>query len=503
MGWIRTSLRRLREERATALALAVLMLVTAFVAGAAPRVLAGVARDALRSEVAQARVPARNVQLIEERRVRADERGPFLGVETLGERREEQIPNSVRGLFVDRAYVVDTPRWSVISDTLPRSTVAFRFQPGAEERIRFIDGRLPSGATRTIEVPALLQPSSSRASASAAGDAPAHGIRGRAADRIGRHPAGRRRRHDRAQIDATDRLARGHEDRAAIEIVGTYEVTNPADLFWLDDQSLARPTVREIFVGERLFDATAFLSSEAYPALMDVTEESRCRCRTRGVSTSTRSASTPTRSTRCWWTCAGSETLFRHHWRRRPSRRPAADGFGADRRHAAGPLAIRRGTAGRRRGRAGSRRGQPLRSSHPSPRSAAARHSPYGGSRRVVRPRRRDDAGRGDALALPAAAIAAGASFAFLPVGRPEPTAIAVVRWSRSQSSCCSPRSCGPRRRRRSDGRATPRSFDGSAPAGSRSRRSSSAWRPSAPTCSASAACGSWAAPARSARRTR
>lgn len=276
MGWIRTSLRRLREERATALALAALLLVTALVAGAAPRVLAGVAQDALRAEVARAQVPARNVQLIEERRVRADGRGPFLGVETLGERREERIPNSVRALFVDRAFVVDTARWSVISDTLPRSTIAFRFQPGAEERIRVVDGRLPGGPTRTIEVPAPNQPEPEPGAPPeppamlrltvfeiALPVASADVLQVAVGDTI------------ELLIDATDRLARGHEDRAAVEIVGIYEVTDPADAFWLDDQVLARPAVREISSENAFFDATALLSPESYQALMLLTEESQ------------------------------------------------------------------------------------------------------------------------------------------------------------------------------------------------------------------------------------
>jgi putative ABC transport system permease protein len=275
MGWLRTSLRRLREERATALAFAALLLVTALVAGVAPRVLAGVARDALHESVSRAQAPARNVQLIEERRVPADGRGPFFGVETMGERREERIPESVRALFVDRAIVVDTARWSVISDTLPRSTIAFRFQPGAEERVRVVDGRLPTGATRTIEVPDPSQPEPEPGEPPgppavirltvlevALPAASADTLQVSVGDTI------------ELQIDASDRLARGHEDRAAIDVVGVYEVIDPADDFWLDDQALARPTVREISSENAFFDATALLSPDSYPALMLLTKES-------------------------------------------------------------------------------------------------------------------------------------------------------------------------------------------------------------------------------------
>ena len=54
MGWTRLALRRLRDDRAATLGLALLVLVTAFLAALAPRVIAGLADSAVQTEVASA-----------------------------------------------------------------------------------------------------------------------------------------------------------------------------------------------------------------------------------------------------------------------------------------------------------------------------------------------------------------------------------------------------------------------------------------------------------------
>jgi putative ABC transport system permease protein len=279
MGWLRISLRRLGDERSTALALVCLVLGTAFVAAAAPRALGVIARDALRAEISAAQAPARNITLIEERRVFARTANPLLNVETLGERREERIPEAVRALFVARRVLVDTPRWSVLSATLPRSTIAFRIQPGAADRVRVIEGTLPTASTRTIAVPA---PDPGPTPEPPPGEPPpppptieltvlevALSVASADLLQVGVGDVVELR------VDATDRLARGHEDPVAIEVVATFQVLDPADDFWLADQALVEPSVREISSENAFFDATALLAPDAYPVLMAVTEPSQ------------------------------------------------------------------------------------------------------------------------------------------------------------------------------------------------------------------------------------
>ena len=53
MAWLVASLRRLRDERATTVALVALVFVTALVFAAAPRLFEGIADDAVQTQVAR------------------------------------------------------------------------------------------------------------------------------------------------------------------------------------------------------------------------------------------------------------------------------------------------------------------------------------------------------------------------------------------------------------------------------------------------------------------
>ncbi len=67
--WIGTALRRLRDERLSALGLAVFVFVTAFAAAAAPRLVDRMATDALLATVARELPAARNIQWQREARI--------------------------------------------------------------------------------------------------------------------------------------------------------------------------------------------------------------------------------------------------------------------------------------------------------------------------------------------------------------------------------------------------------------------------------------------------
>lgn len=261
MAWILSSLRRLRQDRAPAFGLAVLALVTAFAFALAPRVLDRVADEALRNEVAAARPAARNIRLIEERRIVP--RDGVEAVRAVGERLETRLPARVRALLSDRGFVVESPRWLVRDASLPRSTIRLRWHPGVESRLRLVEGAFPTGATATMDAPGTdgEEPVTLRVLEAALPAAAAELLRVAVGDRI------------ELLVDATDRLAIGHRDRVAIDIVGIYETRDETDEYWLDDLPLTRPSVREINSENAFFDATALLAPESYPVLVDVTRE--------------------------------------------------------------------------------------------------------------------------------------------------------------------------------------------------------------------------------------
>lgn len=260
------AVRRFRDGRVALLGLAVLVLVTAACAAAAPRLLDRFADDALRGAVAGASPFDRNVQLVQERRYEADGGDdPMANVAEAGERLEAQMPAGVPALFGRRVYVVDTFRWSIVNDTPDPSFLRLRIQQGAEDEIRIVEGRAPTAATRTVvedrpdpeddlEI-TVLEVALSVESLDAIGMAVGDTIR--------------------LTPDENDRLVGrgGVPEESAVDIVGVFEVADPAAEYWLGDSALVRPSIRSIDrrSDARLYDLTALIPASAYPELLAAT----------------------------------------------------------------------------------------------------------------------------------------------------------------------------------------------------------------------------------------
>ncbi len=258
MAWLRTSLSRLRDTPAPTLGLALLTLATAFVCASLPRVLARDEDDVLRADVRAAPFSVRNLQLTQAARIGASADGGLGVVQATGDGLQEGLPGPVRTLVVARQTVVDTPRFTASNRKLDLTTVRLRFQPGAEERVRLVDGRLPTSASRAVARPGGGEPlvavevalpvASARVLQAAVGDTLLLAVDG--TDPLSLVVRGAR------AIDAGGSMA--------IDIVGTYEVADEADTFWYGDTSLARPTIRSLSSVTQAQDATALAAPAAY-----------------------------------------------------------------------------------------------------------------------------------------------------------------------------------------------------------------------------------------------
>jgi putative ABC transport system permease protein len=245
MAWLLVALRRLRDERTTAIALAALVLVTATVFAAAPRVLETVADEAIRSEIGAARAVERSIELVEVRRIDPDPRGPMDGVRGAGERLEARIPPTIEALFHDRSMLADTPRFS--ADTFTLSTAILRFAPGASDRVVLVAGRAPvepSEASGAPGEPPTFEAMVSSRSAQEVGLS--------VGDTIG------------LEVDLSDPLADRQDDRFGLTIVGIYELTDPDDDWWLNDPTFSEPTKREPDPNTQFLDVSYLLAPAAY-----------------------------------------------------------------------------------------------------------------------------------------------------------------------------------------------------------------------------------------------
>ena len=137
-------LNRYRAEIVPMLLLALLVVVTAFLAAVGPRLFNRVADDGLRYDVERAQSVERNVEL--------GEIGTLVGgdgLDAVADRLpilQAELPDTMRGLIATSTYWAESANWSVVGPPRDFPTwVRFRFPEGVDERITYVDGRAPTG----------------------------------------------------------------------------------------------------------------------------------------------------------------------------------------------------------------------------------------------------------------------------------------------------------------------------------------------------------------------
>jgi putative ABC transport system permease protein len=253
MDWLLVSLRRFRVERATVIGLLLLVFATAFVFGVAPRILEGVADDALQTAITQASSAGRNIELVQQRRVDPGPDDPMGGIRVVGASLEGQLPDEIRRLVVGRAMVVETSRWGFGEPTPTIAAAYLRFQPEADEHLRLVEGTWPTGPAGPTEPgePALVfEGAVSTTSAEVIGASVGDVFR--------------------LSLDPSDRRNDGHVAGLEVRIAGIFEMPEPDEEFWLGEVWLDQPRSRPL--GDDVSsDVTILLPTEAYPAFIEAT----------------------------------------------------------------------------------------------------------------------------------------------------------------------------------------------------------------------------------------
>ena len=142
-------LNRYRAEIVPMLVLALVVVVTAFLAAAGPRLFNRVADDGLRYDVGRAKSIDRNLELGQIGNLSGG--SGLQSVADRGPELEAELPESVRELIADRTYHAESTSWAVYDPPREHPTwLRFRFPDGVEERITYVEGRPPTGETTTI-----------------------------------------------------------------------------------------------------------------------------------------------------------------------------------------------------------------------------------------------------------------------------------------------------------------------------------------------------------------
>lgn len=261
MAWISLALRRLRRDLAASIGLALLVLVTALVAAAAPRVLASRADQAVTEQVGAARSADRSIVLQERTVLQAVPQDPLAAVRDAGARLEATLPASVRDLVSETAVVVESGRFRVDKRTTDAAFVRLRIQEGVEPYLAYVAGRPPTGTvtTRDNVGPEAVDGVPVYEVAISAATAARFGI---ALDEV-----------VPLKADATDAINGRRQDALPVfvRITGIYEVPAPDDDVWLNDPQLAQPVIRALSAEIQLLDAALVLAPDAYGALVDHT----------------------------------------------------------------------------------------------------------------------------------------------------------------------------------------------------------------------------------------
>jgi putative ABC transport system permease protein len=262
--WIALWSRGLRSEPARSLGVAVLVLVTVLIASSVPRVLARASDDSLHGEVASAASPVRNLELVQDGRIEAGDSDPLRLVDTAGIALESRFPAPLPAVIASDSAVVDTPLWHPSAGTPLDSVLNLRIQEGVDAHLRLDAGRLPTGATSLIPDPT---PGASK-------DSQLTVVEGMMPSETAAKlqlPIGGRLI---LQPEPSDPLGASRGVRMAVDLVGTYQVNDPADPFWVDDPSVAHSYIYALRAQVEYVGGTILLAPEAYPALMSATRSS-------------------------------------------------------------------------------------------------------------------------------------------------------------------------------------------------------------------------------------
>ncbi len=269
MSSILVALRRLRDDRAPAIGLGLLVLVTATVFGVAPRLIDRVGDDALHGVVAEATALTRNISLFEEQVFPpggAD--APLANIDDEGDRLDSRIPASVRSLVAERLTVVDSVRFAIEAKTPDPSFIRFRIQPGAETRIHFVKGAAPAATGETVDLPDELRrllpqedpPSTDPIPLAVIEAAMSTEAAGQIEKTVGDLLF--------LSFDDRDPLSARQRGVFATRISGLYEVDDPSDPFWYEDQSINHVGIRSIGGDSRFIDVGALIPAASYEALI-------------------------------------------------------------------------------------------------------------------------------------------------------------------------------------------------------------------------------------------
>ncbi len=262
--WLRVWSRGLRSEPGRSLGVAALVLVTVLIAASVPRLLGQASDNALHEEIDAAAAPSRDLELVQYGRIAAGEADPLQAVQAAGNALEARYPVPIPSVIVGQGLVVTTPLFRPSSGTAIDAVISLQIQADVDAHLRLVAGRLPTGATKVIDDPTPGADKDSKLTVFEVATSTD------TAARLGVTVGGRLIMGP----EKSDPLAANRGIRLAVDLVGTYEVIDPTDPYWVNDPSVAHSYTYALQQFVEYVGGTFLLDPAAYPALVDTTQSS-------------------------------------------------------------------------------------------------------------------------------------------------------------------------------------------------------------------------------------
>jgi putative ABC transport system permease protein len=270
-------LRRLRVQRVAAAALAALVLITAFVFAAVPRLYNRMSDDGLRYQMRTAPAPVVNLAVLEQRAPAVASSDALDVVDAEGSSFITNLPIPLQQLIGDRQMAIDSTEFStqLVSAKQPLDYPLYlklRHQTGLASHIRITDGRLPGAPGSVLARPGWLPVPGVSLPGGALVELPLVEVAvSRETAGSDRLTVGQRFVAHVTREPPTRRFNQQPEPGAGyavVDIVGVFDVVDPDAAFWYGDVNLQRPTITGTADAQQVH-ATALMAPESYAALAD------------------------------------------------------------------------------------------------------------------------------------------------------------------------------------------------------------------------------------------
>jgi len=263
VSWLAFVFRHARVHLGTLATLGVLVLVTSFLAAAAPRAVAAGYDDALTELLTEAPDLRRDVNVfgaLPNTNAGDAGLGSAAQIEAMGDDLRSQLPSTLRRMVAATTSTGRSQTFSILDRLVgePRGSqlINIRYDSDVADRIRYIQGQ-PPGSGSTTEVFQGSGRSVTRPRIDVA-------VSRETAEQMGFDVGHQLLVHTKPSFSPVEEI------EFVIRISGIYEPINPADQVWAHTPSLLEAQLRPVTLGGQEIEATGVLSPESWASFAKI-----------------------------------------------------------------------------------------------------------------------------------------------------------------------------------------------------------------------------------------